>query len=57
MANEKLREQIKKMGIPHWKIAEKIGISEFTFCRWLRRDLSENLKSKVLQAIKELTEE
>ncbi len=54
MENTKLREKIKKIGVPHWALAERIGISEFTFCRWLRKDLVGERLDRVLKAIADM---
>ncbi len=56
MANEIIRETAKSSGIPHWKIAEAIGTSEFTFCRKLRRELTPAETERILTAIYELKE-
>ena len=39
------------------EIAEKMNISEPTFNRWLRKELSEELKQKALAAIEQIKEE
>ena len=53
--NETVREAIKKSRLYQWQIAEKIGISEFTFTRWLRSELSDERKELILKAIAELS--
>lgn len=40
MENLSLRQRAKSAGIPLWKIASCIGISEPTITRWLRVPLS-----------------
>lgn len=56
-ANQKVREQAQKMGVKHWQIAEKLGISEPTIMRWLRVPLSEEREQAIMAAIKELAKE
>jgi len=51
MKNLDIRLKIKKNRLCHYEIAQQIGISEVTFCVWLRKELSEERKTKVLQAI------
>lgn len=55
--NKDIREQIKKAGIRQWVLAEKLGFSEFYFSRILRKELSEERKKTVCQAIEELKAE
>lgn len=43
--------------IPLWKLAEKAGISEATIVRWLRVELSQEKKEKLLIAIREVKKE
>lgn len=56
-ANLAVREAAKNAGVPLWKIAEALGISEATIVRWLRVDLSPEKKEKIMCAISSLTEE
>ena len=42
--------------VKHWQIAEKLGVSEITFSRWLRKELSADKKEKIKQAIKEVAD-
>lgn len=56
-ANQKVREQAQKMGVKHWQIAERLGISEPTIMRWLRVPLSEEREQAIMAAIKELAKE
>ena len=57
MENLFLRQRAKKEGIPLWKIAASIGISEPTFTRWLRFPLSEDKERQVFEAISKLERE
>ena len=54
MHNREIRELLQKNRIYGYEVAEKLNISEFTFCRWLRTELSPEKKQAVLSAIKEL---
>lgn len=56
MENNKIRVAARVAGIPFWKIAQKIGISEPTLTRWLRVPLSSERESIILTAIRELEE-
>jgi hypothetical protein len=56
---QKRNQDIRKAkgNIPNWFIAEKIGIHEVTFIRWMRQEMSLNKKGTVLTAIKKAKEE
>ncbi|MBU2703177.1 hypothetical protein Ga0466249_004313 [Sporomusaceae bacterium BoRhaA] len=54
MANKDIRVKIALSLIPKWKIAEMVGIADATFSRWLRRELSEEKKQRILVAIDKL---
>ncbi len=54
MKNYEIRRLIKKYRLFHYEVAQKIGISEATFCRWLREELNEERKKLVLSAIERL---
>jgi hypothetical protein len=43
-----------KGDIPYWLIADRLGVHEVTFIRWMRKELSPSLKTKVVQAIGEI---
>lgn len=55
MTNIEIRDLIKKNRLFCYEVAAKIGVSEFTFARWLRKELDEDKKARTLIAIKELT--
>ena len=55
--NNEIRTKARENGVFLYEIAEKLNISEPTFNRWLRKELSENLKQKALAAIEEIREE
>lgn len=43
--------------VPNWMIAEKLGIHENTFYRWMRTEMSGEQKKKVMAAIVEIKKE
>lgn len=51
MKNIEIRDILKKRHIYNYEVAHKLGIAEFTFCRWLRNEFSEERKKLVLEAI------
>ncbi len=55
--NNDIRAAAKENGVYLYEIAEKLDVSEPTFIRWLRKDLADNVKAKVLTAIEEIKRE
>lgn len=55
--NSDIRSAAKSAGVFLYEIAEKLGVSEPTFIRWLRKELDEPTKRKALTAIKEIKRE
>lgn len=51
-----IKKLIKKEKLKQWKVAEEIGITEFTFSRWLRspEKLNKEQKMEIEAAIKTL---
>ncbi len=54
MYNLDVRLKIKQNRLCHYEVAKEIGISEFTFCKWLREEMNEDRKRLVLSAIEKL---
>lgn len=52
-----LKNAMKEAKVKQWQVARKLGVSEFTFCRWLREELSPERNVQVLAAIDELKKE
>lgn len=57
MSGEEIRELIKGEGFKLWQVAYKLGVSDFTFSRWLRKPFDEKQVSRVENALKELKAE
>lgn len=55
LSNIDIREEIKTNGLAHYQVAEKIGVSEFTFSRWMRKELPAEKKIIIFKAIGELS--
>ena len=54
LRNEEIRTAMIKSNVKQWEVAEQLGISEFTYCRWLRSELPKSKKVQILQAIKDV---
>ena len=57
MTNTEIRECASKNNVKLWQIAEWLGVHETTFIKRMRRELSDQDKEVVLNAIKELAQE
>ena len=55
--NQRVRSAARSAGVPHWKIAVAIGVSEPTLTRWLRVPLPADKEQRIMTAIKELAQE
>lgn len=56
MANLEIKQVIQKNRLKQWEIANQLGISEYTLCRKLRKELPKEEKDKIFNAIEELKE-
>ncbi len=57
VANKEIRDAAKEAGICLWQVAEKLGVSDGNFSRKLRRELPTEDREKVLNIIRELSQE
>ena len=57
MCNLDLREYAKRKGVKLWLIAEKLGITDVTFSKKLRREFSEERKKEIFAIIDVLAEQ
>ena len=57
MKNKDIRAAIADAGLRMWQVAEALNIADTTFCRKLRRELSDDDKARVYAAIAELAKE
>lgn len=57
MANEDIKNLIKKKRLFQYEVADKMGISEGYLATILRKSLSTEQREKVIAAIYKLTEE
>lgn len=56
MRNKDLREEFRIANVRQWEVAEAMGISEMTFVKWLRRELPDEKKSLVREAIRKVVD-
>lgn len=56
-SNKEIRELIYEKRLKHYEVANAMEISEITFCKRLRNELSEEGKEKVIDAINRILRE
>jgi len=56
-ANQTIRKAAKAARVPLWMLAEKLGVSEPTMTRKLRRELDSTEQEKILVIIAEIAQE
>lgn len=56
MANQKIRLAARGAGVPLWRVAEAMGVSEPTLTRKLRKELSKEEQTRVLAIIARIGE-
>lgn len=52
MSNSELKEKIKDAGLFQWQVADAMGVSDVTFCKWLRKPLPSKKEKQALEAIR-----
>lgn len=55
--NTDVQTKIKECGLMKWEVAEAIGITDSTFSKWLRRELSTEQKDRIFAAIEQIVAE
>ena len=56
-ANEDVRRAARAAGVPLWRIAAELEISEPTLTRWLRVPLPDDRRDKIMRVIPMLERE
>ena len=57
LKNVEIRNIVRKNRLFFWEVAEAAGISEVTLTRWLRTELNDERRERVMQAINTLLEQ
>lgn len=55
--NAEIKALMREKGVRQWQVAEALGMSEATITRTLRRDLSPEMKDRMIQAINKIVSE
>lgn len=53
--NQEIRQAIKAAGLKQWQVAKQCGVTEYTFIRWLRDELTEERRKAIFSAIEALS--
>lgn len=51
--NIEVRTAIEKKRLRYYEVAKALGITQYTFSRWMQNELSGEQKKRVLKVIKE----
>lgn len=51
MNNLEIRKAIVQKGLKQYEVAHELGISHITFCIWLRYELPEDKKKRIMSVI------
>ena len=54
MKKEEVKLLMNQNQVKQWEVTEAMGISEFTLCRWLRKDLRGKQLERLNSAIKKV---
>lgn len=57
IANADIRQAAQKAGIYLWRIADELGIADKTFTLWMRHELPDDTKERILSIIQKLAED
>lgn len=57
MKNNDIRQETQKANVKLWQIAEKLGVTDSTFSKMLRKELSAEQKEKIFTIITTLKKE
>ena len=53
--NEYIRTLAKARGVRMWRVAERLGVTPGTLCRWLRYELTPGKRKAIIDVIMELS--
>lgn len=53
-ANADIRLTAQKAGVYLWRIADELGITDKTFSLWMRHELPDETKARILSIIRDL---
>lgn len=57
LANTEFRQEMKRLGVPMWALADKQGLCELTVSRKLRHELPDEEKAELLELVHQIATE
>lgn len=57
MRNSEIKDYIKSKGVAMWRVAERLGITDSSFSRMLRYEITEDKKMEIKRITDELSAE
>lgn len=54
MTNLEIKELMARKRLRQYEVAKAVGVSEFTFSRWLREELPDEKKKSILETIEKM---
>lgn len=57
MRNSEVKDYIKSKGVAMWRVAERLGITDSSFSRMLRYEITEDKKMEIKRIADELSAE
>jgi predicted transcriptional regulator len=57
MENKEIREEIERRRLRYYEVANRIGITQYTFSHWLQKKLTPEREERTRKAIEKLSEE
>lgn len=57
MTGTEVKRIIKEKGVKIWQVAEKFGVADTTFSKYLRKEFNEEDSNRILNIINELAKE
>ena len=52
--NQKIRSQMRELGIYQWQLADAVGVSNYSFTIWMRHEMTGERLARVQAALDEL---
>lgn len=56
MKNQDIRMEVRGAGIKLWQVGEALGMSDSTFSRCLRHELSDSKKAEIRKVIRNMSD-
>ena len=54
--NQEIRNALKNCNVFQYELADAVGVSEYTLCKHLRKELSTDEEERLLRAIERIAE-